>query len=180
MNNSVISGMRRRTANGRSALVALSVMAAACGKPERPEPQPVAAQSDTPHIPVEDTCPDDGLWKPCTLVERLTRAGYGAEEVEADTTRVRFLSPPGVHYKVGKNGLLIAFYYVDSLTANAEWQRLDTLRLVPPADTVLPWPSAPSSVRTGNLIVAFFGTTAAQVERVGLALRAGLPGQRAR
>jgi len=98
--------------------------------------------------------------------------------VETDTTRVPFLTPTGVHYTVGKNGLLIAFYYQDSTQAKAEWARLDTLALVPPGDTVTRWPGRPSSIRAANLIAAYFFANPTQIERVQLLFQGGLPAPR--
>lgn len=154
--------------------ISASVAAAACKSKEAPPPPAKTASAESLVARV-DTCPGDGLWRPCILTERVKRMGFDAKVQAADTTRVPFLSPPGLHYQIGKSGLLIAFYFADSTTAKKSWLALDTIRLRPPSDTSTPWPSPPSAIRSGNLVAAFFGTSATQIERIGLALRAGVP-----
>ena len=156
------------------AAIAAAVAAAACVPKEAPPP-PVKSATAESLVARVDTCPGDGLWRPCVLAERVKRMGFDAKVIATDTTRVPFLSPPGLHYQIGKSGLLIAFYFGDSVTAKRSWLGLDTMRLVPPTDTAMPWPSKPLTIRSGNLVAAFFGTSATQIERIGLALRAGVP-----
>lgn len=154
--------------------IAAAVSLAACKSKEAPPPPANTASAESLVARV-DTCPGDGLWRPCVLTERMKRMGFDAKVLEADTTRVPFLSPPGMHYQIGKSGLLIAFYFADAESAERSWKALDTLRLKPASDTANPWPSQPTSIRSGNLVAAFFGTSATQIERIGLALRAGVP-----
>ena len=161
------------------AAIAAVVAAAAC-KPKEAPPSPTKSASAESLVARVDTCPGDGLWRPCVLAERVKRMGFDAKVIATDTTRVAFLSPPGLHYQIGKAGLLIAFYFADSTSAKKSWLSLDTMRLVPPADTAMPWPSKPLTVRSGNLVAAFFGSSATQIERIGLALRAGVPAPAAR
>lgn len=167
------------------AVIALAIGATSC-KSKEPAAPPPAAPTDSTILARRDDCPNDGLWRPCVLLERLKRSGYDSKLVETDTTRVPFLSPPGLHYQIGKSGLLVVFYFPDAESARKSWVALDTLALIPPgytksdttndtAGTSSGWPGRPSPIRSGNMIAAFFGTTAAQIERVGLALRAGLP-----
>lgn len=154
--------------------IAAAVSAAACKPKDAPAP-PVAATAADQQVARVDTCPGDGLWRPCVLSERMKRMGFDAKVVDTDTTHVPFLAPPGLHYQIGKSGLLIAFYFADSMSAKKSWLALDTLQLVPRGDTAKPWPSAPFTIHSGNLVAAFFGTSATQVERITLALRAGVP-----
>ena len=156
------------------AAIAAAVTASAC-KPKDAPPPPAKSASAEPLVARVDTCPGDGLWRPCVLAERVKRMGFDAKVLANDTTRVPFLSAPGLHYQIGKSGLLIAFYFADSASAKTSWLALDTMRLVPPADTASPWPSKPLAIRSGNMVAAFFGTSATQIERIGLALRAGVP-----
>ncbi|MEO7359660.1 MAG: hypothetical protein ABI120_04980 [Gemmatimonadaceae bacterium] len=164
---------RANTSRALLAAIALSV-AAACSSKE-PAPAPANASTDSIAPIAQNACAADGLWNPCNVIDRLVHAGVGVKEVEADTTRVPFLAPPGIHYQIGKNGLLIAFYFSDSVAAKKSWKALDTNRLMPKGDTISPWPGAASPIRAGNLVVAFFGSSNTQIERVSLALRAGLP-----
>lgn len=159
------------------AVCTIAVAAACEHKQELSATAKTTAADSLPTVAIE-ACPSDGRWNPCVLVDRLVHAGAGAKEVETDTTRVPFLAPPGIHYRIGKNGLLIAFYFADSVAAKKSWRDLDTLRLMPKGDTTTVWPSLVSPIRSGNLVAAFMGTSNAQVERVSLALRAGLPAPR--
>lgn len=156
------------------AVIALCVGAACTTKEPAPALVKSATADSVPAVALIQ-CAADGLWRPCNLIDRLVHAGVGAKEVETDTTRVPFFAPPGINYRIGKNGLLIAFYFKDSVSAKKSWVALDTIKLRPKTDTISPWPRTVSPIRSANVIVAFFGTSNAQVERVSLALRAGLP-----
>ena len=154
--------------------IAAVVTASACKTKDAP-PTPVKSATAESLVARVDTCPGDGLWRPCVLAERVKRMGFDAKVIASDTTRVAYLSPPGLHYQIGKAGVLIAFYFADSASARKSWLALDTMRLVLPSDTASPWPSKPLTIRSGNLVAVFFGTSATQIERIGLALRAGVP-----
>lgn len=158
----------------------VGIVTACKGEPEAAKPAVAAATTDPrPDVlAAGDSCADDGRWKPCTLADRVERAGLVLKPVETDTTRVPFLTPIGLHYKLGKNGVLIAFYYQDSVQAKTEWTKLDTFALVPPGDTVTRWPARPSSIRAGNLITAYFFGNGTQIERVRLLFQGGLPAPR--
>lgn len=169
--------MRRGAMFGRTILVSsitVCVSLAACTSKEAPPP-PVKTAAAESLVARVDTCPGDGLWRPCVLAERMKRMGFDAKVIDTDTTRVAFLSPPGLHYQIGKSGMLIAFYFGDSASAKKSWLALDTLRLMPAGDTTSAWPSRPLAIHSGNLVAAFFGSSATQIERIGLALRAGVP-----
>lgn len=161
-------------------LLISAVFTTACKKEAEPAKPAVAAPADVrPDVLAPgETCAEDGRWKPCTVLDRMERAGLVVKEVPADTTRVAYLTPPGLHYTVGKNASLIAFYFNDSLSAKAEWAKLDTLRLVPPGDTTSRWPKTPTPIRAANLIAVFFGSNAPQIERVQLMFEGGLPAPR--
>ncbi|MEO7999583.1 MAG: hypothetical protein ABI852_19175 [Gemmatimonadaceae bacterium] len=161
-------------AAGIVAAIVVCVASACTAKEPAPAPATSASTDSVAPAPLIQ-CAADGLWKPCNLLDRLVHAGVGAKEVEADTTHVAFLPPAGINYRIGKSGLLIAFYFKDSVTAKKSWVALDTMRLMPKTDTISPWPRTVSPIRSANVIVAFFGTSNAQIERVSLALRAGLP-----
>jgi len=157
------------------------ILLSACkgdAEPVKVAPPAVAADPRPDVLAPGDACPEDGRWKPCTMLDRMERAGLVLKAVETDTIRLPYLTPAGLHYKVGKTGLLIAFYYQDSLQAKAEWAKLDTVALVPPGDTVTRWPAKPSSIRAANVIAAYFFANATQIERVRLLFEGGLPSPR--
>ncbi|MBC8089532.1 MAG: hypothetical protein H7Z40_19885 [Phycisphaerae bacterium] len=170
------------TSNSRPiplAFATLVLLIACKGDPEPVKVAPVVAADPRPDVLAPgDSCAEDGRWKPCTLLDRMERAGLVLKAVETDSTRLPYITPTGYHYKVGKTGLLIAFYYQDSLQAKAAWDALDTIRLVPPGDTVTRWPGKPSAVRAANLVAAYFFASATQIERVQLLFQGGLPAPR--
>ncbi|MGV3710825.1 MAG: hypothetical protein ACO1Q7_18530 [Gemmatimonas sp.] len=167
-----------RSARGRAwfriAAVVGAVALAACGGKEEAPPPPKAAAVDS-QVARVDTCPGDGLWRPCVVTERIKRLGFDPKVIDTDTTRVAGITPPGLHYQIGKSGLLIAFYFPDTASAGNSWMALDTTRLMPSPDTTKGWPSRPLAIRSGNLIAAFFGSSATQIERISFALGAGVP-----
>jgi hypothetical protein len=147
---------------------------AACGAKEG-TPPPVKTAAVDSQVARVDTCPGDGLWRPCVVAERIKRLGFDPRVIEADTSRIAGITPPGLHYQIGKSGLLIAFYFPDTASAGKSWASLDTTSLMVSPDTSKGWPSRPLAIRSGNLIAAFFGSSATQIERIGFALRAGVP-----
>lgn len=120
-------------------------------------------------------CIEDGRWNECVLLDRLVHGGVAPAADSSDTTRVAFLSPPGIHYRIGKSSTLVAFYYGDSIAAIKGWLALDTIRLAPKADTLQPWPARPSAFRAANLIGALFSEKPEQIERVLRVFAGGLP-----
>ena len=171
MPNFLRRAMHRRETT--ALVMATLVVGSACGSGKDSAVQG-AANAPVASAPRPE-CPSTGLWKNCEVIEHLSRAGVAPHEESADTTRVAFLEPPGIHFRVGKNSTLIAFFYKDSLLAKKAWLSLDTLRLAPTGDTTSRWPKPPTPIRAGNLVAVFFSESLRQTERVRLALTAGLP-----
>ena len=158
-----------------SILMLAGALTLACGGDAPPPPETAAA---TPEArapgPGDPSCPRDGLWKPCALVDRIVKAGLSFKEA-GDTLRVPFFSVPGVRYNVGARAKLIAFYYPDTLAPAADIAKLDTVRLVLKGDTINPWGGAPALVRSANLVAVLVDGSETQIERMGLAITAGAP-----
>jgi len=156
---------------------AASTLTAACkDAPEPAAAAPAVAVADTPRAPApgDPTCPRDGLWKSCALVDRVSHAGFFFKAA-GDTTTVPYLKAKGVRYTVGSATTLLAFYYADTLELARDWAKIDTLRLTVPGDTIGPWPSIPDVMRSANLIAAFFTGDPLKRERMRLAITAGAP-----
>ena len=150
----------------------------ACGKTDAP---PGAMVRDTTTLSPprlvssgDPSCPRDGQWKPCALIDRLVHAGLFFEAT-GDSMTVPYLKPPGVRFRVGKSASLVAFFYADSASAARDLVALDTARLTPAGDSLGAWPSRPSVIRSANLVVAMFPSDGRQFERVNLAITAGAP-----
>jgi hypothetical protein len=159
-------------------IVLLAAVIGACGGSEKTPPagsvsmaSPVAVR---PPAPGDPACPRNGLWQPCALVDRVVHAGLSFKAT-GDSVRVPFLAVPGVRYRVAVTDTLLAFFFRDSVALNKSLAQLDTVRMAPPADSLLPWPSMPTVIRSGNLLALYFAASERQIERVRLAITAGAP-----
>lgn len=124
--------------------------------------------------PGDSSCPRNGLWQPCGLVDRIVHAGLSFKPLE-DTVRVPFLDVPGVQYRVAATDTMVAFFFPDSVALKKAIAPLDSIRIAPKTDTVSPWRSAPSVIRSGNLLALYFAHSERQIERLRLAITAGAP-----
>ena len=162
--------MRRR----RWAALAVAAAAVACGDGDRRAPAKSAAAA-APAPPAgaisPDDCPKSGAWRPCNVLDRLEAAGLAPSA--RDSVRHSFLSVPGAVYALGR-GELQLFLYPDSAARARDFARFDTMRVQPP-DTTVAWPAEASLIQSNNLAAILLSANAAQVERVRLALTAGLP-----
>ncbi len=104
----------------------------------------------------------------------MVRAGL-VFTATGETTRVAYLKPRGIRYRVGKNASMLAFFYPDTTSATRAFLALDTIRLTPRGDTIGAWPSRPTVIRSANLLVALFDAGGTQSERIALAITAGAP-----
>ncbi len=151
---------------------------AGCSTQDRPEAAHIRDTTTLipPRIasPGDPSCPRDGLWKSCALVSRMVRAGL-VFTATGETTRVAYLKPRAIHYRVGKNASMLAFFYPDTASATRAFLALDTIRLTPRGDTIGAWPSRPTVIRSANLLVALFDAGGTQAERIALAITAGAP-----
>ena len=175
----------------RGAALLLVLAAVACGRPEpdaggtgaggSPPPAAgappggrtggVAAPGD--EAPADSAaCPSDGRWRPCSVVERLERAGL-VPAPRPDTLRVPFLTPPGVGWEVARVQLRV-FLYDDPAVARREGLALDPFT-ASPRGARHPWPAKATLVRSANLIAILLSDNDRQIERVQLALEAGPP-----
>lgn len=150
------------------ALVAL----AGCsrGEPARTADTP-AAVALAPARPTADGCPLTGAWRPCSVVDRLEHAGLAP--IVRDSVRHPFLSVAGAVYAVGR-GELQLFLYPDSAARARDFATFDTVR-VQPRGAAVSWRASASLVQSNNLAAILLSDNATQVERVRLALTAGLP-----
>ena len=129
--------------------------------------------------PGDSSCPRNGLWQPCGLVDRIVHAGLSFKPL-ADTVRVPFLNVPGVQYRVAATDTMVAFFFPDSAALAKAIAPLDSIRIAPKTDTVSPWRSSPSVIRSGNLLALYFAHSERQIERLRLAITAGAPAPAAR
>lgn len=127
-----------------------------------------------PPAPSDSTCPRNGLWQPCALVDRMVHAGLSFKPT-GDTVRVPFFTPPGVQYRVALTDTMVVFFFDDSTALQRAITPLDSIRMAPVADTASPWPFIPTVIRSGNMLALYFASNARQIERIKLAITAGAP-----
>lgn len=109
--------------------------------------------------------------------QRLERAGVAPVRVPGET-RLPFISVPGIRFRVGHDTLSV-FLYRDAAALAKDVARLDTLR-VQPRDTTVVWGAPPTLMTSNNMAAILLSDRPTQVERVRLALTAGLPAPDAR
>ncbi len=163
------------TSRSARAWLALSAVIAACGPAEpKPAPPPVSVTPAGTHsgpAPLP-TCPGTGHWEPCTVFDRLERAGLAPQR--GDTVRFPFLRVPGQTWRLG-SATIHVFRYRDSTARHADYVALDSLTARPRGDTLTHWPGTPTVLVNDNLLAILLSENGEQVERVSLALTAGPP-----
>lgn len=171
--------IRKTSPTPRSALLGVSFMAllSACGT-DKPAPNATVTSGAPmvvrPPAPGDPNCPRTGTWQPCGLVDRIVKAGLSFKAT-GDSLRVPFFDVPGVRYRVAVTDTMLAFFFADSTALAKAIAPLDTLRMVPPSDSLMPWPALPSVIRSGNLLALYFADSERQIERLRLAITAGAP-----
>lgn len=132
---------------------------------------PAAGDSAAIARSVDEPCAMFGLWQPCSVVRRLESAGLGPVPVDG-AVRQPGIAIEGSVLRLGRGELQI-FLYADSLQARAAAERVE------PEDAeaahVRGMLRPPAVIRTANLVALLFNNNDRQLERVQLALTAGLP-----
>lgn len=124
-------------------------------------------------VPSLPECPNTtGRWDECNVRQRLERAGLAPQPL-GDTLRQPLFSVPGIGYRVGRGELQVYLY--ESATALAkDLAELDTVRVQRGASAVS-WSATPTLITSNNMAAVLLSEDGTQVERVRLALTAGLP-----
>lgn len=130
------------------------------------------AVTGTPQAPENADCPETGAWRACSVEHRLERAGFVA--VRQDTTvRYPFLDVPGIAYRLGGEELHV-FLYPGAVERERDLADVDPASVSRSGDDVS-WSATPTLIVSGNLAAILIGGSSRRVERVQLALTAGLP-----
>ncbi len=88
--------------------------------------------------------------------------------------RVEWLRPDSAfRFYLGRSELRV-FLYKDSAAAVRDLAAVDTLTLARKG-AAFPWPSAPTVIRSANLVAVLFDAGAEKIERVQLTITAGAP-----
>lgn len=130
-----------------------------------------AAFADTAGVP---PCRLEGDWTPCAVEDRLLHAGVVLDR-QADPVRHPFLRVPGTVYHVGSaDHQLQVFLYASEADRRRDTAALDSTTAAPPGVRVA-WPAPPTLVTSQNLAAIILSLNDRTVERLALALGAGLP-----
>jgi len=153
------------------------LMLVACGSYEREQGVPARVTIDAPAgtytgPPPLPNCPGTGHWEPCTIFDRLERAGLAPQR--GDTVRFPFLRVAGQTWRLGAATIHV-FRYRESTLRHADFVMLDSTRVRPTGDTVTTWPGTPTLLVNDNLLAILLSDNEEQMERVSLALTAGPP-----
>ena len=132
---------------------------------------PAGAMAIADSAGASDDCPMRGLWRRCAVVERLERSGFGVEVVP-DTVRQPGLSIAGSVLRLGASELQL-FLYADSADARREAAGVRPDDAEPAA--VRGIRRAPAVIHSMNLVALYFNNDDHRLERVQLAITAGLP-----
>lgn len=166
--------------------IALGVaLLAACRKAERRTgvdsvgPAVSSGASGAP-VPIGDwhlpppgkPCASTGAWGPCTILERLDRAGL-APRVSPDMVGEAPLQQSGRLIRLGSAELKV-FVYPDSVARQRDEARLDRKRYIDATqDPTLR--NEATIIRSANLLAILSSKSETQRERVSLAITAGPP-----
>jgi len=116
----------------------------------------------------------EGDWTPCAVEERLVRAGVVLDRQE-EPVQHAFLQVPGVRYHVGNaEHELQVFLYPSAEARERDTALLDSAT-VSPRGTRVAWRTPPTLVVSNNLVAVILSVNDRTVERLTLALGAGLP-----
>lgn len=157
---------------GAVLLVTGAALAAACSSgpsKEQARQEQIAAAKQVTQSP----CPPDGLWKECSLVERLMQAGL---VVRRDSTPVHEPGVPiaGVLYKIGALAKLEVFYFPDSAARRAAVATMDTTPFVH-YDQPQTMKGERSLIQNANVLALLDSRRDESRERIGDAITAGAP-----
>ena len=134
------------------------------------EQQPSAATA-TGAGPI-DTCPKSGLWRRCSLEDRLESAGFVVDSAP-DTLRHEWLSVEGLRYDFAQ-GVLDVFVYPSADAARQDASKLDSARAAPAGVTPgYRWP--PTMIVSRNVLAVMQTANDRFGERLLNAVAAGLP-----
>jgi hypothetical protein len=164
------------TSHGRRRIAALTVAgvtlsaSVGCGPgaERKRDADSAGAVAPAPVAAADGDCPLTGKWELCSVRDRLEHAGLVPQP--RDSVRPAFASVPGVVYGIGRGELQI-FLYPDSAARAQNFARFDAAQV----QSVQSSGGTPTLIVSNNLAAILLSDNATQVERVRLALQAGLP-----
>lgn len=152
-------------------------MLTACGGESREERAQAAARTARDEVVATATraatTPATGLWTEAQLLDRLVRAGVAPRRAENPRKIAPWMNREPVVLLAG-GGEVHVWIYPDSTARLAVTARLDPESATPRGETV-PFTPPMRFVMQNNLAAVVSGGSERNLERVALALQAGLP-----
>jgi hypothetical protein len=122
---------------------------------------------------LKPACPRTGRWALCSVEKRLEQSGFVVRRANGEAPRRAGFTVRPVVYTLGRSRLVV-FIYPSEAAASADVAKIDTVSAAP-SDAPNQWETAPTFVRSGNLVAVFLTDNPTQAERLTLALTAGAP-----
>lgn len=116
----------------------------------------------------------EGDWTPCAIEDRLTRSGVVFTK-KPDAVTLPFFSVTGTTYEIGNPEHEVqVFLYPSAAARERDTAALDSVS-ASPKGTRHAWRTPPTLVTSNNLAAVILSLNDRTVERLALALGAGLP-----
>jgi hypothetical protein len=117
------------------------------------------------------TCKSEGDWQSCSIEKRLTDAGFVPIKKGPAPTGV--FPVVGTTYALGEAQLHI-YLFKSGTEREKAIANIDT-STVSRRGSASPWPLTPTLITSNNLVAVLVSDNGRQIERVQLAITAGLP-----
>ncbi|MCC6929197.1 MAG: hypothetical protein IT359_09430 [Gemmatimonadaceae bacterium] len=119
-------------------------------------------------------CPMEGDWTPCAVEDRLTHSGVVFTK-KPESVTLPFFSVPGTSYEIGNpEHEALIFLYPSAQARERDTAALDSAS-ASPKGTRHAWRTPPTLVTSNNMAAVILSLNDRTVERLALALGAGLP-----
>ena len=117
-------------------------------------------------------CPAYGLWRACSVEERIGRAGLAVNRRE-EGVHHDFMHVEGLVWETSRAEIQV-FLYPSEAERKKDTDRIDTVFVSPPGKRIMwRWPA--QLVTSQNMAAIILSLNGRQAERIALALGAGLP-----
>jgi hypothetical protein len=113
----------------------------------------------------------EGDWKQCSIAKRLTDAGF--VPIDKGAAPSGLFSVPGTTYALGPSTLHV-YLFPTASALKKEMAGIDTVAVAPRGATAS-WPLPPTLITSNNVAAVLISDNARLIERVQLAITAGLP-----
>jgi hypothetical protein len=144
---------------------------AAAAAPRADSPTAKPQGTTAPANPNATACVSEGAWQTCSVEKRLTDAGFVLVNKGAAPTGVFDVS--GTKYVLGAAELDV-YVFASEKERSAAVAGIDTVT-VSKSGGASPWSMPPTLITSNNLVAVLLSDNGRLIERVQLAITAGLP-----